>query len=122
MHFYFYAIFIAGMLPYAATIIAKSKPGFDNANPRAWLAKQEGFRARAHAAQLNSFESFPFFAAGVIVAHIKGANPHTIDILAGVYLAMRVAYLATYLANLATLRSIVWFVGIGSIAWLFFAS
>lgn len=40
--------------------------------PRAWLAEQEGFRARANAAQQNLFEVFPFFAVGVILAALGG--------------------------------------------------
>ena len=108
MPFYFYSILIAGLLPYAATLIAKSRKDFDNANPRAWLAKQEGFRARAHAAQLNSFEALPFFAAAVIVAHLRGAPPDTINLLCAIFIAARVLYLVLYLANLAPLRSLAW--------------
>src|SRR5262245_42654725 len=122
MPFYFWSILIAGLLPYAATLIAKSRKGFDNANPRAWLAQQEGFRARAHAAQLNSFEAFPLFAAAVIVAHLRGAQADTMNLLAIGFIVSRVLFIAMYVANLATLRSIVWFGGIGCAIWLFFIS
>jgi len=122
MAFYFWSLLIAGLLPYAATLIAKSRTDFDNANPRAWLARQEGFRARAHAAQLNSFEAFPFFAAAVIVAHLRGAQQDTMDLLCIAFIAARVAYIALYLANLATLRSLVWLVGMGCTVALFFIS
>jgi len=120
MPFSYWSILIAGLLPYAATLIAKSRKDFDNANPRAWLARQEGFRARAHAAQLNSFEALPFFAAAVIVANLRGAQQGTIDLLCMVFIAARVAYIAFYVANLAPLRSLVWFVGIGCTVALFF--
>ena len=46
----FWCVLIAGLLPFIATLTAKSRRDFDNANPRAWLARQEGFRVRAHAA------------------------------------------------------------------------
>jgi uncharacterized MAPEG superfamily protein len=120
MPFYFWSIFIAGLLPYVATMIAKSKKGFDNAHPRDWLAKQEGFRARAHAAQLNSFEALPFYAAAVIVAHLRSAPPDTMNTLAIIFIVARVAYLATYVGNIPVLRSLAWFVGIGSVGTLFF--
>jgi uncharacterized MAPEG superfamily protein len=120
MPFYFWSILIAGLLPYAATLIAKSRKDVDNANPRAWLGRQEGFRARAHSAQLNSFEALPFFAAAVIVAHLRGASPDTMTVLCAVFIAARVAYIACYVGNVATLRSIVWLAGIGAIVALFF--
>lgn len=116
----YYCVLAAGLLPYAATIIAKSRKGFDNAEPRAWLAKQEGFRARAHAAQLNSFEAFAFFAAAVIIAQLRGAPQDTINLLAIIFIIARVLYLALYLANLATLRSLVWLAGIGCVVAMFF--
>jgi uncharacterized MAPEG superfamily protein len=112
----FWCVFIAGVLPFAATLVAKSgRRNFDNRDPRTWLAQQEGFRKRANAAQLNSFEAFPFFAAGVIIAHIVHNGPvPLVDTLALVFVFARVLYIALYLANLATLRSLVWFVGLGA--------
>jgi len=120
MPFAYCCILIAGLLPYVATTIAKSRKGFDNANPRAWLAKQEGFRARAHAAQLNSFEAFPFFAAGVITAQLRDAPHETINMLAGVFIVARVLYLALYLADLPSLRSLAWLAGLGCVVAMFF--
>jgi uncharacterized MAPEG superfamily protein len=116
----YWCVLIAGLLPYAATLIAKSKKGFDNANPRTWLAQQEGYRARAHAAQLNSFEAFPFFAAAVIIAQMRGAPPDTVNLLAIVFVAARVVFLALYVANLATLRTLAWLAGMACVVALFF--
>jgi uncharacterized MAPEG superfamily protein len=112
--------FVAGILPYAATLIAKSgRKNFDNRDPRTWLSQQEGFRKRANAAQLNSFEAFPFFAAAVIIAHVvKGPLP-LVDTLALVFVGARLLYLAFYLANLATLRTLIWFVGLGTVVAIF---
>ena len=115
-----WCVLIAGLLPYAATLTAKiGGAKFDNANPRDWLGNQSGFRRRANAAQLNGFEAFPLFAAAVIVAQILQAPQPRIDMLALVFVAARVAYLAFYLADLATLRSLAWFVGIASAAAIF---
>lgn len=66
MNWTYFSLLIAGVLPVACAGIAKlGFKEYDNHNPRAWLAKQTGFRARSNAAQSNNFEAFPFFAAGV---------------------------------------------------------
>jgi uncharacterized MAPEG superfamily protein len=107
-----WCVLIAALLPYVAAAIAKARSDFDNANPRDWLAKQEGFRRRANSAQSNGFEVFPFFAASVIVAMtIHHAPQHKVDLLATGFVAARLAHLGFYLANLAQLRSIAWTAG-----------
>jgi uncharacterized MAPEG superfamily protein len=119
----YWCVLVAGFLPYAATLTAKiGGDRFDNANPRDWLSAQSGFRKRANAAQLNSFEAFPLFAAAVIVAHLAGAPQDRIDLLAVTFVIARLFYLGFYLADIHMLRSLAWFVGIGSAAALFFAA
>ena len=113
-------VFIAGLLPYAAALTAKAgAPGFDNNEPRAWLAKQTGFRARANAAQQNSFEAFAFFAVAVLVAHVTRGPQAQVDTLAMVFIAARVLYIAMYLGGWGTIRSLVWAVGIIATVWIF---
>ena len=115
-----WCVFIAGLLPYAAALTAKAgAPGFDNNEPRAWLAKQTGFRARANAAQQNSFEAFAFFAVAVLVAHVTRGPQAQVDTLAMVFIAARVLYIAMYLGGWGTIRSLVWAVGIIAIVWIF---
>jgi uncharacterized MAPEG superfamily protein len=114
-----WCVLVAGILPYLATLIAKSGQGFDNRDPRSWLAKQEGFRKRANAAQLNGFEAFPFFAAAVIIAHVLNGPQSLVNTLALLFIAARVLHLICYLANQATLRSLVWLVGFGSVIAIF---
>jgi uncharacterized MAPEG superfamily protein len=115
-----WCVFIAGLLPYVAALAAKvGDRSFDNNNPRAWLAKQEGHRARANAAQQNSFEAFAFFAVAVIVAHIVAGPQARADQLAMVFIAARVVYIPLYIAGLGALRSLVWAVGIGAAVWIF---
>lgn len=114
-----WCVMIAGWLPYAAVAVAKIKPSYDNADPRGWLEKQTGFRQRAVAAQHNSFEAFPFFAAAVLIAHVQHAAQAQVDLLAVAFIAARVLYLAMYLANLPTLRSLTWFLGFGCVFALF---
>ena len=115
-----WCVFIAGLLPYAAALTAKAgAPGFDNNEPRAWLAKQTGFRARANAAQQNSFEAFAFFAVAVLVAHVTRGPQAQVDTLAMVFIAARVLYIAMYLGGWGTIRSLVWGVGIIAAVWIF---
>jgi uncharacterized MAPEG superfamily protein len=118
----YWCILVAGLLPYLATVTAKSGTKFDNNNPRDWLAKQEGWRRRANAAQSNGFEAFPLFAAAVIVAHLTHAPQGRVDLLAMVFVAARVGYLAAYLADIAPLRSLLWMTGLGCAIALFFQS
>jgi uncharacterized MAPEG superfamily protein len=119
----FWCVLVAGFLPYLATLTAKiGGQRFDNRNPRDWLDAQAGFRKRANAAQHNSFEAFPLFAAAVIIAHIAGAPQARIDLLAVIFVVARLCYVGCYVADLATLRSLAWFVGIGSAVAIFLAA
>jgi uncharacterized MAPEG superfamily protein len=117
-----WCVFIAGLLPYVAALAAKvGAADFDNDHPRAWLAKQSGHRARANAAQQNSFEAFAFFAAAVIIAHITRGQQAQVDMLAMVFIAARVLYLIVYMGGWGTLRSLIWAVGIVATVWIFLA-
>jgi uncharacterized MAPEG superfamily protein len=109
-------VLVAGLMPVFCAGIAKAgAKGYDNHNPRAWLAQQSGFRARANAAQANSLEAFPFFAVGLLLALLTGVDPFVVDLLAVLFVAARVAYVACYLADKALFRSIFWAVGYFSV-------
>jgi uncharacterized MAPEG superfamily protein len=115
-----WCVFVAGVLPYVATMAAKlGRRDFDNREPRAWLARLEGYRARANAAQMNSFEAFAFFAAAVVVAHMLNGPQPPVNLLAMVFIAARIAYLICYLANLSILRTLVWAIGFFSAIGIF---
>jgi uncharacterized MAPEG superfamily protein len=122
----YWALLAAIFLPYLFTGFAKFQGGFgpkENHNPRDWLNTLEGSRKRAHFAQLNSFEVTPAFAAAVIVAHQIGAAAQgTLDGIALAFVASRILYGITYIADWATLRSLVWFFGMACIAALFIVS
>ena len=79
--------------------------GYDNADPRAWLARQTDWRARANAAQANSFEALPFFIGAVIIAHQLGAHQARLDILAFMFVVLRLLYIMMYVSGMANLRS-----------------
>lgn len=105
-------IIVACLLPYVFTLIAKSKGGFqakDNRNPREFLARATGLSARANAVQQNSFESLPLFIAAILMAEYMVIPERFILTLGWAYIVFRVIYGICYLANLATLRSIIWF-------------
>jgi uncharacterized MAPEG superfamily protein len=103
------AVLVAGIMPVVCAGIAKSGfKGYDNSDPRAWLASQTGFRARANAAQANCFEAFPFFAMGIILALLTGVDPGTVDALAMFFIAARVAYVFFYVTDKAKWRTMVW--------------
>lgn len=106
-----YIILAACLLPYIFNFIAKMSGGFtvkDNQHPRAFLSSTTGFAARANAVQQNSFESLPLFIASVLMAEYL-VLPAEITLKLGItYLVLRVLYGMAYLANWATLRSILW--------------
>jgi uncharacterized MAPEG superfamily protein len=118
-----WCVLISGLLPYLGTAFAKwGFKEFDNNDPRTWLAKQTGFRARGNAAQANSFEAFPFFAAGVLTANLTLSPPFMVDFLAVIFVIARLLYILLYIANRPGLRSLCWSVGILSVVGLFIVS
>ena len=110
----YWCVLIAALLPVLCAVLAKrgSFRRADNGNPRAWLERQTGWRARANAAQANSFESLPFFIGAVVIAHQLAAPQTGLDMLALCYVLLRVAYIAMYVGDMATARSIVWTAGL----------
>jgi len=116
----FACVLFMGLLPYVAAGIAKKGfEDYDNGQPRAWLAKQTGFRARANAAQANTFESLPLFFAAVIIASFVHAPQGRVDLLALTFVIARCLYVLCYLADWPTLRTIVWTIGFISVLALF---
>ncbi|WP_027995947.1 MAPEG family protein [Simplicispira psychrophila] len=113
-------ILVAALLPIVCAGLAKrggfgqspKDGGYDNHNPRAWLAHQDERSARANAAQANSFEALPFFIGAVIMAHQLGASQTLLDGLAVAFIALRVVYIALYVADRAAARSMVWAVAL----------
>jgi uncharacterized MAPEG superfamily protein len=112
----YWCLLVAAILPIICAGIAKGgtfgKPrkdgGFDNHNPRVWLARQTDWRARANAAQANTFEALPFFFAAVIIAHQLGAIQITLDILCFLWLLLRMLFVIAYVGDMATIRSGLW--------------
>ncbi len=112
----YWCVFAMAILPIICAGLAKrsgfgkrrSEGGYDNADPRQWLAAQTGFSARANAAQANTFEALPFFFAAVIIAHLLGAYQLRLDVLAILFVVLRILYVMMYLAGMTRMRSAIW--------------
>jgi uncharacterized MAPEG superfamily protein len=84
---------------------------FDNSKPRDPAFYQDAIRARALGAHQNGIETFPFFAAAVLLAEFRAAPQYLINELAVLFLIVRIAYVLTYVGNRPSLRSILWSIG-----------
>lgn len=112
----YWCVLVAALLPIGCAWLAKSGQmtrsrragGFDNQHPRDWLSRQTDWRARANAAQANSFEALPFFIGAVVIAHQLGAAQIRIDVLAFLFVVLRLLYIMMYVANMANARSLIW--------------
>lgn len=110
------SVLVAALLPIVCAGLAKRQGvgqsrregGYDNHEPRAWLARQVGAAARANAAQANTFEALPFFIGAVIIAHQLGVAQGLVDALAVSFVILRVIYIWMYVSDRATQRSLVW--------------
>lgn len=112
----YWCVLVAALLPLVCAGLAKygmftkslKNGGFDNNNPRAWLARQTDWRARANAAQANTFEALPFFFAATIIAHQLQAAQAMLDILAFTFVVLRITYILMYVADMAKTRTAIW--------------
>jgi uncharacterized MAPEG superfamily protein len=107
----YWCVLIAALLPYLWGYVSKSSgERYDNRDPRGWTARQSNPRVhRAHAAELNSYEAFAPFAAGVILAQLAGVPADRIAWLAIAFVILRVLHGIVYIAGLLhTVRSVVW--------------
>ncbi len=117
------SLLFAGAMPWICAGIAKGgQKNYDNHNPREWLAKQTGYRARANAAQANCFEAFPMYAVGVLLAMLSDIEADQLEMWAGLFIAARVAYVVFYVMDKDKLRSLAWLVGVVSTVALYVLS
>ena len=92
--------------------LVKMPGGLDNNSPRDQQAKLEGFGKRAQGAHLNMIEAFPLFAAGMLAAMVGRVDLNAIVGLGSAFIAIRVVYIALYLGDKASARSLVWTLGL----------
>ncbi len=108
-----WAIFAAVML-YLLTLAPIKAAGareFDNGDPRDEAFYARPLRKRAYAAHNNGIETFPFFAAAVLLAEFRHAPQAWIDGLAAAFLVARLGYILAYVGDKPTLRSAIWALG-----------
>ncbi|GAB3379728.1 MAPEG family protein [Lysobacter fragariae] len=118
----YWCVLIAAFLPYVWVAVSKgSGERYDNRDPRGWAARQTNPRVhRANAAQLNSYEAFAPFAAGVILAQLAGVPADRIALLAVLFVVFRVLHGLVYIAGWQhSLRSLVWFGAFACVVVLF---
>ncbi len=123
MSFALWMILVAIGMPIVTTAMAKwGVSGLDNNRPREWQETLSGWRKRADWAHRNHFEALPGFAAAVLVATVTHAEPHAVDVLAGLWVVFRVIYTGCYVADRASLRSVVWVCAFACVIGLFVVS
>lgn len=115
----FTALFITMLLPFLAKLplikaMNSQKGGYDNNNPRAQQRALQGFGERANAAHYNSFEALAIFAPAVLMVAVLGHVDTTAIVLAYTFVVSRVLFLICYWTDKATMRSLVW--GVGMVA------
>ena len=119
-----WCLLVALLLPYVFTFTAKAlmvrETGhLDNHDPRAYLAQAEGAAKRAHNSQLNTFEALPGLVAGVLTASLVGTDQAALDALAVAWIVLRLLYGLCYIADRATLRTLVWGCALGCVVAMF---
>ena len=120
----FWCVLVAIFLPYVLTGVGAYHKGkqfgeIDTHHPRAQSAALEGAGARAYAAQQNAWEALAVFGLAVVVAHLAGADPQNSALASVLFIGARVGHAVCYLADLATLRSLMFAVATGCCIWLF---
>ena len=123
MNIAFQCVMIAGVLPYLINGISKfGLKGFDPHAPRTSMEQQVGWRKRAHWAHLNAFETFPFFAAAVVIAHLQAARTDLVTVVSVAFVVLRVLHAVFYIADWAHMRTLAWVSSLGCVFGLFLIS
>lgn len=119
------ALIIAVILPYpiswvAAVCRVKQFGEYDNVSPRDQQGKLTGLGARAMAAQANAWEALIMYSATCLVIFFSGIELASLETIALVFIAARVAHAISYFFNLAALRSICFLVGAGCCGYMIY--
>lgn len=103
----YWCVLIAALLPFVWAKYAKTGTASDNRYPREDYEVFPPAKRRAYAAHQNAFESFPFFAVAVVAALVMGAPVSIVNILAVLFIALRIAHGLLYVYNQPRLRSLI---------------
>ncbi|MEM6709832.1 MAG: MAPEG family protein [Pseudomonadota bacterium] len=97
---------------------ARSDGGFNNNTPRRQAASLAGLGERAYAAHQNAWEALMMYTPCVMIATLTGADAAATTTAGIVFCVARTLHGILYCLDQATLRSLVWFVGIGATIYL----
>jgi uncharacterized MAPEG superfamily protein len=92
-----------------AKVLGKGE--FRNSAPRDPAFYETPVRARVLGAHNNGIETFPFFAAAILLAEFKHGAQALVDGLAVGFLVVRLAFVLTYVGNRPIARSLLWNLG-----------
>ena len=81
---------------------------FNNATPRDLAFYEDPVRKRALGAHINGIETFPFFATAVLLAEFRNAPQEWVDVLAISFLVTRSMFVAAYVGDKPTARTVLW--------------
>jgi uncharacterized MAPEG superfamily protein len=93
-----------------ALVISKTKGYAWTAGPRDEGQPQAGLAGRLSRAQRNYMETWPFFAAAVLLAHVMARESAQTALGCALYFWARVVYLPLYAFGVRWVRSLVWVV------------
>ncbi|VAW82752.1 hypothetical protein MNBD_GAMMA13-1728 [hydrothermal vent metagenome] len=120
----YWCVLISIVMPYILGLLARF-PGFTlegNLRPRITAESLTGYQQRAYWAHLNALEAIPSFASAIIIANLLSVPQDTINSLALIFIGFRIAHALAYIANLGTLRTLMWAGGFVCIIALFVAA
>ena len=90
---------------FAMAYVDRAMLFIDANQPRYHVGDLAGQSLRAYGAHLNGLETFPWFASAVIVSHIVGGPSVVANVLAVVYILLRIGHMAAYITGRQPLRS-----------------
>lgn len=121
-------ILVAAVLPFvfvaasglpSSSARARWGKGYENRNARESLTQLDGWRKRAHYAQLNGHEAFAPFAAATLCAELTHVDPAWHHGLAIAFFVLRLGHGLAYMADQGFLRSTLWTLGAAAVISLF---
>jgi uncharacterized MAPEG superfamily protein len=113
----------AAVILYLLTVAPVKAAGyktFDNSNPRDPAFYKPGIATRALGAHVNGIETFPFFALSILLAEFRRVPQNGIDEFAVAFVVIRLLFVAAYLGNRSTIRTLLWNVGFAVNTAIFF--
>jgi uncharacterized MAPEG superfamily protein len=94
-----------------APIKALGHRDFKNSAPRDPAFYEPPVRARVQGAHINGIETFPFFAAAILLAEFKHGSQPVVDGLSMGFLVVRLAFVGAYIVGWPTTRTLLWNLG-----------